>query len=249
MRRFRLSPPSSGSPRLRAGVRLHSHASLRYLSFPAFDSYPEVSALTTLRNEDIYPAAPSQQTVAAAGHSVAHVLGVPFQNLIMGRQVHGTNIFSFSKSHPAAPRRRRGAEARVVPSTDGFLTNARRMALVVLTADCLPVFLYGRKRSVIGLLHCGRAGTLHDIVGIGIQRMTEDFGASPTDCIAVIGPSIGPCCYDIDLWGANEQRLKELGVSAVFNCRICTKCSNQLFYSYRAERERAGRMISAIALK
>ncbi len=227
-------------------VRLHSHGPIRYVTFPPFDSCTEVAALTTLRNDTWRGLKTSRGIVAAAGPFVSHVLGIPFQNLIAGKQVHGTNVFSLPKGHPAAPP---VSEPRVIASTDGFLTNARPMGLMVVTADCLPIFLYDAGKSVIGLLHCGRAGTLEDMVGAGIERMTEDFGSDPAGCTAVIGPSVGPCCYDIDLWGANEYRLKELGVSKVFNCRVCTRCNSDLFYSYRAERERAGRMISAIALK
>lgn len=227
-------------------LRLHSHGPIRYVTFPAFDSYPEVSALTTLRNDQWASSTASQAILAAAGPFVAHVLGIPFQNLIAGRQVHSTNVFALPKTHPAAPP---VSQPRIIPSTDGFLTDARRVALIVLTADCLPIFLYDRNRSVIGLLHCGRAGTLDDMVGAGLERMTKDFGTDPADCTAVIGPSIGPCCYNIDLWGANEYRLKELGVAATFNCQVCTRCNSDVLYSYRAEREKAGRTVSAIALK
>ena len=269
-------------------LSIETHGPIRCVTYPVLARYRELSALTTLRN-DAWPAPIiGPQLLEVAGPWVSHVLGIPFQNLIAGKQVHGTNIFSFSKDHPAAQtggtgfpgrsgvspteargvsphapyfcaRRRAGqpvipaappvAEPQVIPSTDGFLTNARRMALIVVTADCLPIFLYDPKRGVIGLLHCGRAGTVEDIVGVGIEKMREDFGNNPADCVAVIGPSVGPCCYDMDLWGANEHRLKELGVATVLNCRVCTKCNNDVFYSYRAERENAGRMISAIALK
>lgn len=224
---------------------LHSRGAIRYITFPAFDSYPELSAMMTLRNDTSPPSTTGSDIIAAAGPFVAHVLEVPFQNLIAGEQVHGTNVFSLQKSLHGGSE----TSPRVIPSTDGFLTNARGVALTVVTADCLPVFLYDPRKSVIGLLHCGRAGALEDMVGAGVHRMAEDFASDPADCAAVIGPSVGPCCYDIDLWRANESRLKELGVSEVLNCRVCTKCNNDLFYSYRAEREGAGRMISAISLK
>ena len=227
-------------------VRLHSHGPIRYLTYPAFAPCPEVAALTTLRN-DVWPAtARGGKLLKDAAPFLGHTLGIPFQNLIAGRQVHGTNVLSFSKTHPALAEL---SEPRIIPSTDGLLTDARRIALLVVTADCLPIFLYDPKRSVIGLLHCGRAGTFDDMVGTGVQRMRDDFSSDPANCLAVIGPSVGPCCYDMDLWGANEHRLKELNISSVFNCRVCTKCNNDLFYSHRAERERAGRMISTITLK
>jgi len=227
-------------------VSLHSHGPIQCITYPVFASYSELSALTTLRNSQWPAPTTGPKLLKVAGPFIAHVLGIPFQNLIAGKQVHGTNVLSFPKDHPAAPP---VSEPQVIPSTDGLLTNARRMALVVVTADCLPIFLYDPKRSVVSLLHCGRAGTFDDIVGVGIEKMGQDFGTDPADCSAVIGPSIGPCCYDIDLWGANEYRLRELGVSSVFNCRVCTKCNNDVFYSYRVEKKKAGRMISAIALK
>ncbi len=241
-------------------LSVETHGPIRCVTYAVLARYRELSALTTLRN-DAWPAPTTgPQLLEVAGPWVSHVLGIPFQNLIAGKQVHGTNIFSFSKDHPAAQTGGTGfqpvipgappvMEPQVIPSTDGFLTNARRMALIVVTADCLPIFVYDPKAAVVGLLHCGRAGTMDDIVGVGIERMREDFGSNPADCVAVIGPSVGPCCYDMDLWGANEYRLKELGVATFFNCCVCTKCNNDVFYSYRAERENAGRMVSAIALK
>ena len=227
-------------------IRLRSHGPVRFITFSPLDSYPQVSALMTLRSDAWPSSARGADLLAAAGPSVAHVLGVPFQNLIAGTQVHGTHVFSFPKNlHVASPQ----TSPRLIPSADGLLTDVRRMALIVVTADCLPVFLFHPEKAVIGLLHCGRQGTFDDVIGVGIEKMKQDFAADAADCLALIGPSVGPCCYEIDLWGANEHRLKELGVSNVLNCRVCTKCNNDLFYSYRAEGDHAGRMISAIALK
>jgi len=225
---------------------LHTNGAIRYVTYPALDSFPGVSALTTLRNE-LWPAPTTgQKLLPLAGPVVGEIMGIPFQNLVAGRQVHSTTVLSLSQGQrKASPP----SEPLIVPSTDGFLTNLPQTGLIAVTADCLPIFLYNPKRSVVGLLHCGRAGTLADIVGVGLGKMRTDFGSDPADCVAMIGPSIGPCCYEVDLWEANERRLKELGVSSVANCRVCTKCNSDHFYSYRAEREHAGRMISAIALK
>jgi copper oxidase (laccase) domain-containing protein len=227
-------------------VRLHRHGSIPFITFAAFEAHLRVSALMTLRNEEWDPAARGPDLLAAAGPFLSHVLAIPLQNFVAGQQVHGTRIFRLRKNLPYEPQHNL---SRSVPSTDGLVTNSRRIALVVVTADCLPVFIYDRIQAAIALIHCGRQGTFDDILGVGIETMRQDFKTDPSHCIAVIGPSVGPCCYEIDLWGANEHRLKELGVSNVFNCRVCTKCNNDRFYSYRAERDHAGRMISAIALK
>ncbi len=227
-------------------LRLHTDGAIRCVTYPALDSLPGVSALTTLRNESWPAPTTGQKLLPVAGPSLARILGIPPQNLVAGRQVHSTNVLSLKQGQSPASS---PSEPLIVPSTDGLLTNVPQTGLIVVTADCLPVFLYDAKRSVIGLLHCGRAGTFADIVGVGLSKMQRDFGSDPADCTAVIGPSIGPCCYEVDLWAANERRLKQLGVSSVVNCRVCTKCNSDHFYSYRAEREHAGRMISAIALK
>lgn len=227
-------------------LHLHTDGAISYVTYPAFDSYTNVSALTTLRNE-LWPAPTTgQKLLPVAGPSLARISGIPVQNLVAGRQVHSTNVLSLKQGQYPA---RAPSEPLIVASTDGLLTNVPQTGLIVVTADCLPVFLYDPKRLVIGLLHCGRAGTFADIVGVGLGKMRTDFGSELADCLAVIGPSIGPCCYEVDLWAANERRLKELGVSTVVNCRVCTKCNSDHFYSYRGEREHAGRMISAITLK
>ncbi len=227
-------------------ISLHSDRPVRYITYPAFDPFPELVALTTLRNDHWPHSTRGRDLLRLACPSLSHLLGIPSHNLLSGKQVHSTNVFSLHRSTvPDEPL----SQPQVLPSTDGFLTDARQIALVVFTADCLPILLYDPNRSVIGLLHSGRVGTLGDMAGAGVKKMKEDFGCDPADCLAVIGPSIGPCCYDVDLWGANERRLNELGFSSVFNCRVCTKCNSDVLHSYRTEREHAGRMISAIALK
>ncbi len=230
----------------RGSVRLHQHGSIPFITFDAFDPCPEVSALMTLRNEEWNPAARGSDLLTAAGPFLSHALAIPLQNFVAGQQVHGTRIFRLRKNLRPDPQH---SPPLIVPSTDGLVTNARRTALVVVTADCLPVFIYDRIRAAVAIIHCGRQGTFDDILGVGIEKMRQDFKTDPSHCIAVIGPSVGPCCYDIDLWGANENRLEELGISNILNCRVCTRCNSNLFYSYRAERDRAGRMISAIVLK
>jgi copper oxidase (laccase) domain-containing protein len=113
-----------------------------------------------------------------------------------------------------------------------------------------------------------------------VERMTGVFGTDPADCLAGVGPSIGPCCYEVgepvisrfreacqgcqklaeavspgkwklNLWEANRSVLLEAGLKPanILTAGICTSCRNDLFFSYRAQNGRAGRMASLIMLK
>lgn len=81
--------------------------------------------------------------------------------------------------------------------TDGLITNIRNRALLILIADCAPVTLYDPKYHVIGLAHGGWRGTVDRIVAKMVAMMGETFGSAPADILATVGPSIGPCCYEV----------------------------------------------------
>ena len=132
-------------------------------------------------------------------------------------------------------------------------------------ADCVPVLLADPVQKVVAVCHAGWKGTVAKIANKTLQVMQEYFGTKPVDCVCGIGPSIGPECYEVDhtvmesfranftawedllkpcgdrwqldLWQANNIQLIEGGVKAenITISRVCTKCSNELFFSYRQE--------------
>ncbi len=108
--------------------------------------------------------------------------------------------------------------------------------------------------------------------------MGEVYGSDPSDIIAGIGPTIGPCCYQVDervvgpiregfkeweelldkdgkdkwrlnLSLANRRTLEEVGVESIIESNLCTSCYSELFFSYRRDGGRTGRMASFIKLK
>lgn len=80
---------------------------------------------------------------------------------------------------------------------DAAVTNASRLLLSVQTADCVPILLVDPKKRATAAIHAGWRGTLARIAEKTVGRMRQEFGCQPSDLLAAIGPSIGPCCYEI----------------------------------------------------
>lgn len=124
---------------------------------------------------------------------------------------------------------------------DAIITNEKNVPLLILTADCVPVVLVDKKQKAVGLAHAGWRGTYARICKKTIESMNENYKSSPEDIIAIIGPSIGSCCYEVsldliekfkaefknskeefyyikedkyylDLWKVNQIALQEIGV-------------------------------------
>jgi copper oxidase (laccase) domain-containing protein len=130
--------------------------------------------------------------------------------------------------------------------------------MLKLTADCLPVALArARGRPALAVLHVGRMGLLAGVVAAGAAAV--DGG--PT--AAVVGPGIGPCCYEVgdeiraayrarfgasvirgrnlDLWTAVERALRDAGVRSVDRTDVCTACNPREYFSHRRDGGVTGR--------
>lgn len=163
------------------------------------------------------------------------------------------------------------------PKTDGVVTNISNLTLLVLTADCLPVFLClttsspGKKAKAdwVGVVHAGWRGTRAGIVEKAVRLLCERSGGDPRDVYAAFGPCIGKAHYEVgeefgvyfkdsvlrrrnklyfDLAGENRRQLVALGLQPdrISDPRLCTVSGNRNFYSFRKEKEAAGRTISFI---
>lgn len=160
------------------------------------------------------------------------------------RQVHGPLV--------------RRADSQGEPG-DGVWSDQSGEPLLVFTADCLPVALVrvNGEQPAVAALHIGWRGLLSGIVANAVQALGGGGLA------AVLGPGIGPCCYEVqedvaapfrdrfgaevvpdgklDLWGATEQALRSAGVGDVSRVDLCTACHPELFFSHRRDGGRTGR--------
>jgi polyphenol oxidase len=112
-------------------------------------------------------------------------LGAHDLPLITLKQLHSDVIHLFD-SAPSDPWR-----------GDAAITKRSGLLLAVQTADCVPILLVDPKKRAVAAIHAGWRGTLARIVTKTIGAMQMHFATNPRDLLATIGPSIGPCCYEV----------------------------------------------------
>lgn len=83
-------------------------------------------------------------------------------------------------------------------TADAMVTAERNLILSVGTADCVPIYLLDPERGVIALCHAGWRGTVAGVAVNALRAMRDTWGCTPERIWAAIGPSIGPCCYEVD---------------------------------------------------
>ena len=105
--------------------------------------------------------------------------------LIALKQFHSDLIRPFS-SKPGQPCK-----------GDASTTKQAGLLLGAQTADCVPILLVDPKKRAVAAIHAGWRGTLARIAQKTVGRMELEFGCKPADLLAAIGPSIGPCCYEV----------------------------------------------------
>ena len=158
------------------------------------------------------------------------------------------------------------------PEADGLLTSVAGYLLGVRTADCLPLLYVDRARRAVAAVHAGWRGTAKEIAARAVKRMQQEFGSPPGALEVVIGPGIGPCCYEVgsevaeqfagsavqmdprprlNLPEANRLQLIEAGVneSRIWSVGLCTACEGHQFFSYRREGTQAGRMLAVVGIR
>ncbi len=202
----------------------------------------------------------------AARRRACSRLGMDFEALVCGQQVHGVTVAEVD----AADKGRGGSVwSEGLPDTDGLITRRAALPLAVLAADCVPVFLYDPERRAGGVIHAGREGVRQGIAAAAVEAMRLRFDCRAANIHVVIGPSAGPCCYEVspemaaafealglptrgrmlDLWAANRAQLEGAGVPGeqVAVSGQCTICSGA-YHSYRAAPE-TGRNIGLFMLR
>ncbi len=191
---------------------------------------------------------------------LARAIGLEENRVFYPHQAHGLDVawLETASLKPLA------CDEDLLKEKDGLVCDQSGLALSVLTADCAPLALAYPKHGILAMLHAGWRGTLGDIVSAACGMIEELSGAQPSDARAVIGPCIGPCCYEVDegrarlfvekyegeevvvrreggwrldLRKANILNMKRCGMveSAIHLVGGCT-CCDPRYFSFRRER-------------
>lgn len=138
-----------------------------------------------------------REVIAGRRSEMLTALGLDYEqvqpNLVGVRQVHSAKVVAVGEEAY-------GAELNwfnPLGDADGLITNLPGIPLMTIHADCPPIILYDPVCHAVGALHSGWRGTVGKIAAVGVQLMTERYGSRPVDILAGIGPSIGPCCYQV----------------------------------------------------
>lgn len=198
------------------------------------------------------------------------LLDVPLDRIYSAKQVHGTDVAVLTSKNISSIN---------IGEKDGLLTDLKGIVLCTYHADCVPIYYYDSEKSVVGVAHAGWKGTLNNINKVMIGEMTNTFKCDLAKIKVAIGPSIGPCCYEIghdveelfrdtypnypdiilekenkiylDLWKVNYINLLNIGLNKenLYLGHKCTSCNVDKLYSYRKEKGTKNRMIAGITLE
>jgi YfiH family protein len=125
---------------------------------------------------------------------LAKALGFPFSSWTCGEQVHGVHVSQVTNED-----RGKGSTSRetAFKDTDGLITEETDILLTAFFADCVPLYFYCPDLDAVGIAHAGWKGTVGDIGKKVVDRLCA-LGADWAQIRVAIGPSIGPCCYEVD---------------------------------------------------
>ena len=185
---------------------LENQGDLWYGVFPKLQEYNIKHAISTkiLGESDLFGQAlnisfnvnDSPEKVYRNREKITKAIGIDCASIIATQQVHSTNVLRVDKTYLG-----RGSKdfSSAVEATDALITNEPGVPLLVFVADCVPLIIFDPTKRAIGVVHAGWRGTVQRIAVKTILKMQEEFATCPEDCLVFIGPSIGPCCYEVDM--------------------------------------------------
>jgi len=209
------------------------------------------------------------ETVNKNYEQVCGALDISPDQTVSCHLIHSADVLTV---HPANRR-------RVMGQADGLITATPGIYLSMRFGDCTPLIFFDPVRGAVGLTHAGWRGTMQNAAGATVGAMAQQFGCRASDIIAVIGPAIGPCCYEVgpevvdaaavlsdsgslfvrrngradrvhfNMWEANRRQLAAAGVEQIIQSELCTACRTDQFFSHRAEQGRTGRFGVIIGLQ
>ncbi len=242
---------------------------ITFLHSEALDRVPRIAhAFSTRRAER------NEFTLgAASGNPVVQMNRIRFLSAI---GTAGWPLLKLKQTHSAIVSDMESTLAATEPvEADAAVTRLQGAVLGIQTADCVPILVADSEARAVAAIHAGWRGTAARIAESTVSRLFSDFGIDPKDLTVSIGPHIGVCCYEVgeevveaigdpaaferreewprahlNLAQANRRQLLNAGLrdQQIEISSLCTQCREDLFYSYRRDGKKAGRMLSVIGI-
>ncbi|MDI3313859.1 MAG: peptidoglycan editing factor PgeF [Mycobacterium sp.] len=130
--------------------------------------------------------------VAANRARLAATIGLPPARVVWMNQVHGDHVEVVDEPRGGA-----------LDATDALVTRTPRLALAVVSADCVPVLLADARAGVVAAVHAGRVGAQRGVVARTLEVMLA-VGAHPRDISAFLGPAVSGRNYEVPAAMADE---------------------------------------------
>ena len=179
-----------------------------------------------------------------------NALGIKKKRLKLINQIHSNKIFFINNNN-----------LNKDIYGDGLITENKNIALGILTADCAPIFIFDKKKSIVCCLHSGWKGALNNIVSKGIKKIKRKKIKSQ-NIIVIVGPCLGFNNFEVDKkfklkfikknrsyqkFFKSKNRNKDIfdlrnlinfqiskeGINNVFNIRKDTYKNSHIFFSHR----------------
>lgn len=215
-----------------------------------------------------------KENVVSNRKKLANKISFPLKNWVLGEQVHGTKIKVVNQEDSGKGTTRL---EDAIKDVDGLITNKKGVLCCAFFADCVPLYFYDPVTKYIGLAHAGWKGTVNRMAEKMVEEFIQ-IGADPKNISVIIGPSISKQYYEVDervirkissehiektVDRAGENRffldLKQLNAEILLQSGIlrhniditnyCTFRDKDLFFSYRRDRGKTGRMLAFIGIK
>ncbi len=163
-----------------------------------FDPYPYLEHAIFTRNGGVSQApfrslnlstsvGDSLQAVKQNVRHACQAVNATLNQTVSCHLIHGADVLTINKAN----------RQQVMGQADGLITSDPNIYLFLRFGDCTPLIFFDPIQHAIGLTHAGWRGTMKNAAGATVRAMVNQLGCRPKNIMAVIGPAIGPCCYEV----------------------------------------------------
>jgi hypothetical protein len=175
---------AAGTAPMPGGVELHGRPPT-HLTYSGLSAAGVANATTTRHCPGISPVTDGRWPEGNEAVKVLDPTGIDLRRVAFAKQVHGVAV-AFA-SRPGS-----------LGTADIIVTTTPGLPLAIFTADCLAVVLHDPRRRALGVAHLGWRGTVRGGARVVVEALSA-LDASPARLQVAIAPSIGPCCYEVDM--------------------------------------------------